>query len=239
MDFHVSVTANFRVVEPKLKIIAEGPTSVLDGDQAIFSITVQNPGSGRTTNVRVKAFLPEELQAIIKSTVYNLGSPNPGESRSVRVLAKVMKLGNHKVTFVAIADCGLTAKDKHVTRVEGIAAILLEVVDVDDPVKVGAETYYEILITNQGTEFAKNVTISATVPDGIAILGSKGPSDGKITGQTITFKTLPKLAPRADAIYPIKVRTSKPGDLRIEVEASADSLKMPVKELESTKVYQD
>lgn len=354
VDFHVEATSAFRVVEPKLKITADGPESVLVGNQAIFNVTVSNPGSGKTTNVEMKAFLPKGLQAVAKSTVYDLSTLNPGESRSVRVLAKVMALGNHKVTFVTIADgnlrdevsrevrgldahlavnvkgpnfrylarpanytvtvkntgtapahnvtlsCrvprafaylaggrngrfdastktinwfvgtlevgkefsadfklravnrgdfpilaqavgdrGLIANDKHITRVEGIAAILLEVVDVDDPVEVGAETYYEILVTNQGTEFAKNVVVTASVPDGITLLGSKGPSNGRIVGRKITFAALPKLAPRADAIYRIKVRTDKAGDLRIEAQATADSLKAPVKELESTKVYQD
>eukprot|EP00913_Durusdinium_trenchii_P013345 g12526.t1 len=354
VDFHVEATSNFRVVQPKLKITADGPESVLVGNTAIFNVTVSNPGSGKTTNVEMKAFLPKGLQAVAKSTVYDLSTLNPGESRTVRVLTKVLALGKHKITFVSIADgllrdevsrevrgldahlavdvkgpkfrylarpadytvtvkntgtaaahnvtlsCrvprafaylaggrngrfdastktinwfvgtlevgkefsadfklqavnrgdfpilaqavgdrGLVANDKHVTRVEGIAAILLEVVDVDDPIEVGAETYYEILVTNQGTEFAKNVVVSAVVPDGITLLGSKGPSQGRIKGRTITFDSIPKLAPRADAIYRIKVRTSKAGDLRIEAQAKADSLKAPVKELESTKVYQD
>ncbi|MCH8829705.1 MAG: DUF11 domain-containing protein [Planctomycetes bacterium] len=354
VDFHVTATAKFRVVEPMLKITAEGPDHVLVGNQAVFAVTIENPGSGKTTNVRMKAFLPKGLQAIAQGDVYDLGTLNPGESRSVRILAKVLKSGDHKITFVTVADhnlrdeasqdvqgraaqlavtlagpkfrylarpakykvrikntgtapahnvslsCrvprafaylsggkngrydassktinwfvgtlaagkefstefglravnrgnfpilahaaadrGLTGDDKHVTRVEGIAAILLEVVDVDDPVEVGAETFYEILVTNQGTAFARNVAIKATVPTGMQILGSTGPSVGKIDGQTITFAVLPKLAPRADAIYRIKVRTTQAGDLRIEATVMADSLESPVKELESTKVYKD
>ena len=354
VDYHVVANAKFRVVEPKLKITAKGPENVLVGNEAIFSVTIENPGSGKTTNVRMKAFLPKGFRPVAKGTVYGLGTLNPGESRSVRILAKVLKAGNHKITFVTVADralrdevsrdiqaqaaelsvalagpkfrylarpakykvrikntgtapahnvslsCrvprvfaylfggrngrydassktinwfvgtlgvgkefstdfglravsrgsfpilanvaadrGLTGQDKHVTRVEGIAAILLEVVDVDDPVEIGAETFYEILVTNQGTEFATNVAITATVPPGMQILGSKGPSAGKINGETITFAALPKLAPRADAIYRIKVRASKAGDLRIAVNAMSDSLKAPVKELESTQVYKD
>jgi uncharacterized repeat protein (TIGR01451 family) len=315
---------------------------------------VRNPGSGKTENIKLKALFPKELQAVTRGTVYDLGTLNPGESRSVQVPAKVTRLGNHKVNFVAIADhnlrdevstefqglnahldiavtgpnfrylarpaqykvsvkntgnasaqnvsvsCrvprafaylsggrngrfdastktvnwsvgtlevgqefttkfllravnpgnfpilaeaiadrGLTSEAKHVTRVEGIAAILLEVVDVDDPVEVGAETYYEVLVTNQGTDFARNVAITATVPRGMQILGSRGPSKGKVNGRIITFTPLPKLAPRADAIYRIKVRTNKPGDLRIEVQVTTDLLKVPVMELESTMVYQD
>ena len=62
---------------------------------------------------------------------------------------------------------------------------------------------------------------------------------GSVDGHTIRFAVLPRLAPRADAIYRIKVRGNKPGDFRVEVEATAGSLKSPVTELESTKVYRD
>lgn len=354
VDFHVASTSSFKVVEPKLKIAAEGSEKVLVGNQAVFNVIVKNPGSGRTTGVRMKAFLPDALEAIAAGNEYDLGTLNPGEARSIRVLARVKSIGLHKVKFVAIADDnlrdevtkevtglqaklgvaitgpkfrylarpatykvrvvnngnatarnvnlhvrvprafaylsggdkgrfdastktvnwfvgtlgvgkqataefqlkavnrgnfpllaeatgdrGLKANDKHVTRVDGIAAILLEVVDVDDPVEVGAITYYEILVTNQGTEFARNIKIAAKVPDGVQILDSKGPSDGKIAGNTITFAPLAKLAPRADAIYRVKVRMMKAGDLRVEATAMADSLEAPVKELESTKVYSD
>lgn len=354
VDFHLASASIFKVVEPKLKLTAEGPKKVLVGNQAVFNTTITNPGSGKATRVRMKAFLPKGLEATAKGTVYDLGILNAGETRTVRILAKVKEMGDHKASFVAIADgnlrdmanadvtgisprlevavdgpkfrylarpanykvsvkntgnatatnvmlsCrvpkafaylsggtagrfdassktinwfvgtlevgkevtaefklkavnrgnfpilaqatadrGLTADDKHTTRVDGIAAILLEVVDVDDPVEVGAITYYEILVTNQGTEFAKNIRITADVPEGIKLLGATGPSKGVIKGQTITFDALPKLAPRADAIYRIKVRMQKAGDLRIEAKATSASLRAPVTELESTKVYRD
>lgn len=354
VDFHVASTASFRVVQPKLKIAVDGSKQVLVGNQAIFNTTITNPGSGKTTNIRMKAYLPKGLEAVAKGTIYEIGTLNPGESRTVRVLAKVNEIGEHKVRFVTIADgllrdevethvtglearldvaisgptfrymarpakfkvvvkntgnapahnvslnCrvprafayltgtqngrfdastktinwyvgtlevgkqmtaefnlkavdrgkfpilaqanadrGITASDNHDIRVDGIAAILLEVVDVDDPIEVGAVTYYEILVTNQGTEFAKNIRITAKMPEGITLLGAKGPSKGVINGRTITFEPLEKLAPRADAIYRIKVRTDKVGDLRIEAQAMSDALTAPVKELESTRVYQD
>jgi len=106
-------------------------------------------------------------------------------------------------------------------------------------VEVGTETGYEILVTNQGTDFAKNVQINLDVPDGMEITGVKGPTKGTIKGRKVTFGTLPKLAPRADAIYRVKIKGSKPGDFRIAVQARSDTLESTVTEQESTKVYQD
>lgn len=354
VNFSTVSAANFRVVEPKLELIAEGPKKVIVGNQAVFTITVRNPGSGKTRNTIVKAELPEGLLRIAKTSTYELGVLNPGESRSIQILAKVTELGQHVCKFTAttegglrdqqsklvlalgakleltvegpnfryvtrpadftvriknsgttaahnvhlrcsvpkafaylaaadggrfdntsktinwyvgridegkefvgrfrlralnsgkypifaqaVAERGLTAESQHLTRVEGIAAILLEVVDVYDPIEVGADTFYEILVTNQGTAFATGVQIIAKIPDGMTIIGAKGPTRGSVDGQTIRFAVLPRLAPRADAIYRIKVRGNKPGDFRIEVQATAGSLNSPVTELESTKVYQD
>ena len=68
VDFHVEATSTFKVVEPKLTIEAEGPSSVLVGNQAVFNLKIKNPGSGKTTNIRMKAFLPGGLIAIAAGT---------------------------------------------------------------------------------------------------------------------------------------------------------------------------
>ena len=348
-----SATA-LRVVEPMLKIKADAPEKAIIGSQVVFNVTVSNPGTGKATNATLEALLPDGLTRKAKSPTYGLGTLNPGESRSIRIVATMSELGNHFCQFVATADNGLhdetsknvlglgarldlqldgptfryvtrpatytlkvrnagtaaaesvsvrvavpkpfaflqadklgtfdaasksinwllgglevgqetevtfklralapgefpilanadadrglRAEAQHMTRVEGIAAILLEVVDVDDPVEVGNETMYEVLVTNQGTEFATNVSIHAIVPEGIEIIGGQGPSEGTIQDGTISFAPLAKLAPRADAIYRVKIRGHASGDFRIEVQAMADTLESPVTELESTKIYQD
>ncbi len=354
VTFSTSSSTKFRVVEPQLKLTADGPESVILGNQAVFNVVVENPGSAPATNTILNVTLSEGLVPVAKSTTYEIGSLNPGESRSIRVLANMVKLGDHSCKFAATADqnlhasheqnvrglgailevkidgpklryvsrpttfvisaenpgtapatnvrvrcavpqsfgfmsakaggkfdaasktvnwfineipaggkfeveCELRALDrgdfpvmalaygdrglrslvKHEISVEGIAAILLEVVDIDDPVEVGTETGYEILITNQGTDFAKNIQIKLDVPEGMEITGVKGPSEGKIQGRTAYFAPLVKLAPRADAIYRVKVKGLQAGDFRVSVQAQSETLKSPVTEQESTKVYQD
>ena len=58
-------------------------------------------------------------------------------------------------------------------------------------------------------------------------------------GKEIIFEPLPKLAPRADAIYRVNVRGIAPGDLRFRARIKADGLTVPVLKEESTKVYGD
>ena len=354
VTFSTSSSTKFRVVEPQLKIVAEGPESVILGNQAIFNVVVENPGSAPATNTILTITMPEGLIPVAKSSTYEIGTLNPGETRSIRVLANMVKLGDFVCQFNAHADqnleasqeqtvrglgailetkidgpkfryvsrpadftiiaenngtaaatnvhvrcavpqsfgflsataggkfdaasktvnwfvpeiaaggkfevqCELQALDrgefpvmalsyadrglrslvKHETTVEGIAAILLEVVDIDDPVEVGTETGYEILVTNQGTDFATGIKIKLDVPEGMEITGVKGPTEGTIEDRTVYFAPLAKLAPRADAIYRVKIKGLKSGDFRVSVQAQSETLTSPVVEQESTKVYQD
>ena len=131
------------------------------------------------------------------------------------------------------------ATTEQVLNVKGIAALVVEVVDVDDPVEVGTETFYEILVTNQGTDFAYNVEVFADIPEGIKLLDHKGPTSSLLEGNQLRFSGIPKLAPKADAIFRVMVRGDKAGDFRLKVQATSRTILDPVVEIERTKVYQD
>src|SRR5438270_14008690 len=94
------------------------------------------------------------------------------------------------------------------TRVEGLSALLMELVDLDDPVEVGADTAYEIRVTNTGTKTETNLQLICTVPEKMEFRGAKGAADCRfrVQDKEIVFEALPKLAPRADAIYRVNVR---------------------------------
>ncbi len=354
ITYSTSTSTTINVVQPKLEIAAEGPESSIVGDNLFFHVVVTNPGTGPTQNTSLKVFFPEGIDRVAESADYDIGSLNPGESRSIRVAGNMAQLGQHECQFVATSDYGLrdeastrvvglgakldldiagpslrylnrpakytlrvanngtAAASKvyirsaiprpfafvqadnsgsfdsvnknitwfvdrlepkqevefnfqllattagsipihaevdadrglhddadHITDVKGIAAILVEVVDVIDPVEVGVETFYEIIVTNQGSAFANDVVVTAEIPEEMEVIGSQGPSKATLHGRKLHFEKLDKLAPRADAIYRVKVRGIKAKDVRIRVEVDAESLDSPVLELESTKVYED
>ena len=106
---------------------------------------------------------------------------------------------------------------------------------------MGAETSYEIRVTNTGTKTETNLQLTCTVPDKMEFRGARGPAgcQFKQEGRDIIFEPLPRLAPRADAIYRVKVRGLAAGDLRFQARMRADDLTVPVLKEESTKVYGD
>src|SRR5439155_9229173 len=149
-----------------------------------------------------------------------------------------VNIGEHKHQAVVTAARGLKAESEALTRVEGLSALLMELVDLDDPLEVGASTSYEIRVTNTGTKTETNLQLICEVPEKMEFLGAKGAGGMafKAQGREITFEPLPKLAPRADAIYRVNVKGTAPGDLRFRARIKADGLTEPVLKEESTKV---
>ena len=107
INFSLPASARFRVVEPKLKLIAEAMETVIVGDQVVFTLTVQNSGTGKASNVSVVAKLENGLNLVDKSPIFRLGVLNPGESRSIQIHAKAADLGKFASEFIATADHGL------------------------------------------------------------------------------------------------------------------------------------
>jgi hypothetical protein len=61
----------------------------------------------------------------------------------------------------------------------------------------------------------------------------------EIAGREVIFEAIPRLAPRADAGFTVRVRGDRPGDMRFTVELHCDQLDTSLKKEESTRVYAD
>jgi hypothetical protein len=61
--------------------------------------------------------------------------------------------------------------------------------------------------------------------------------DGTISGQTVTFPAVPRLAPKEAVSYKIVAKGVKAGDGRTRFELTSDMLTAPVTAEESTHVY--
>lgn len=236
------------VGEPKMSLTKTGPARRYVNLPATYQITVANTGTAPLHNVFVSDFVPE--QSVFVSATrggqmsgnqlqWRMGTIEPGASRSVDVVLRARAAGRICNRATAAADRNLTAQAEFCTEFEGVSALLLEVVDIDDPVEVGAETRYVILVRNQGTKPVGNVVIDVQVPTQFAIARVTGPADHRKDGQRVTFQPL-TLAPLQDARFAIYVKALVPGDTRFKVDLTADVLTSgPVHEEESTTIYQD
>ena len=245
-----TINRQIRALGAELDLSMSGPSFRYVTRPATYSIRLTNHGTAAAQNVRLRCNIPTtfnfskanhggRFDAAANTIIWQLGQVNPGDEILVQCTLRAMDQGDFTVLTQVNAERGLQATTEQVLNVKGIAALVVEVVDVDDPVEVGTETFYEILVTNQGTDFAYDVEVFADIPEGIKLIDQKGPTNGQLEGNQLRFSGIPKLAPKADAIFRVMVRGDKAGDFRLKVQATSRTILDPVVEIERTKVYQD
>ena len=120
----------------------------------------------------------------------------------------------------------------------GISALSMEVIDVEDPVRVGSHATYIIRVENQGSATATNISIGCMLEDYVRYVSSAGATASSQQGQTLRFFPLASLAPKTTAAWRVVVEAVRPGDARFKATMHADQLTRPVEETESTHLYE-
>jgi uncharacterized repeat protein (TIGR01451 family) len=102
---------------------------------------------------------------------------------------------------------------------------------------VGSELTYTIKVLNQGSAVGTNIAINCTLPPEEEYVSSTGPTKAKVVGKSVNFAPIPSLAPKAEAVFKLKVKALAAGDVRFKVEMNSDQITRPVMETESTNLY--
>ena len=110
-----------------------------------------------------------------------------------------------------------------------------------NPVAAGKELTYRIVVTNKGTVPYRQVSVTATVPEGMVPdpLGTVGPAGAKfaIEGQTVRFDPLAD-APAGDSFtYSVRVLAKQPGRYSFRAELSSPALSQPLVQEAGTEVF--
>lgn len=212
-----------------------------------YDITVANVGDGVARNTIVEDIIPDGVTRvsisaggkIIGSTVtWNLGDLAPNSAKRVSVTYTPMKIGEYTNTANSNAYCADAKSASITTSVVGIPAVLLEVIDIEDPVEIGNTTTYVVTATNQGSMPGTDIVITGTWEDTQQYASSSGATAGSVIGNTVTFAPLRSLAPKAKATWRIVVRALEPGDVRFKVSMKTGEFERPVEETESTNLYE-
>lgn len=237
---------------PKLSLSIEGPRSQYLNLTTRYFLTVANKGSAPATNLLVDLALADKTVFLKASdegkylegkVAWLLGALAPGASRTVVVEFKSQQTGEICQKATALADRGIKAQAEFCTLFGGVSALLLEMVDTEDPIAVGGGTSYPILVRNTGTAPVTNLQIRAIIPEALQLTRAKGPGREPTLGEPqpgakVLVFDLPNLAPGAQADYTIFVQGARPADARFRIEMRADQLESgPVIEEESTRIY--
>ena len=238
----VQADACTTIVKPGLKLTKTGETDKFINKQAAYKIVAQNIGDTELTGVVVTDNAPAGTRIVsapgssVSGNVatWNVGSLKPGETKSFDVVLTSPTAGRTCNVATINTAQGLRESSEACTLWRGISAVLLEVVDDPDPLQVGEQTVYTIVITNQGNADLTNINTVAQFQREVTPVSSQG---GTVDGKTVRFPTVPKLGAKQKVTYTITGKAAEIGDHRLVVTLTEDQLLSPVKEEESTRVY--
>lgn len=238
------------VIAPKLQLAIAGPKIRYIGRNTTYTLNLTNDGTAPSNNVRTKYQIPAGFRfakadkggkhdATSNSIHWFVGRVNPGEGAEFKVQLTPYKLGDYSHQAGAVSESGHSCSAMTPTRVEGIASLVLEIVDRDDPLEIGAATVYQIRVSNEGSKAAQNVGLSCELPTGIRMVSAKGASDHSTANGMLVFNPLRILPPGKTAIYEVEVRSTQAGSQRFRARIASDSLQQPLVSDELTQVYAD
>jgi uncharacterized repeat protein (TIGR01451 family) len=238
------------VITPQITVESKGPAMRYLDRKATYKITVTNPGDAAAANVQVQDVLPGGFKYVsadsggrydqaTRTVSWFVGEIGAGQSREMSVDVQAANPGDfvHEVSVQAAR--GLKASHRQPVKIEGLSAIHLSVVDLQDPVEIGGETIYEVRITNTGTKTETDIKLICEVPDKMQFKGATGPTGYTPIGNVIDFAPLPQLGPRSDAVYRITVKATTAGIANFKSRITSAILVEPVHKEEATRIYSD
>lgn len=238
-------SASTTVRQPALQVTKTSPGLRYLGRPATFDITVSNRGDAPANNTVLVDPLPAGLDFVSAEGAgrfgngrveWDLGTIGPGQNKMVRVTVMPRQRGRYENVAVARAFC-TEAQAAAPLEVRGVPAILLEVIDLVDPIEIGQNVTYVIEVTNQGTAEDSNIIVQCTLPPEQQFVGAEGASRGSLAGQVVTFEPLANLPPKAKATYKVITKGNAAGDVRFRTLIRSDQTQSPVEETESTHIY--
>lgn len=213
-----------------------------------YTITVTNPGDLVLRDVIVDDVSPAGTTIVAapgaeiccNRAVWCVGELCPGEVKTFTLTVRSQVAGNltNQVSVKSQSDCGpCTMCAEATTQWRGIAATHMCMVDTVDPICIGDTTIYRICVTNRGTADDTNVVLSVKFTSQLQPQSANGPTSGTVSGDTVTFAPVERMAPKQSVEFCIAVKGVSVGDARAEATLSSDMLSTPVTDSESTHVY--
>ena len=205
------------MLAPSLKLAVEGPSLRYVGRDARYSVLVTNDGQAVSNNVRASYKVPTgfkfqsasnggQLDAATGIVNWFICSVGSKQTVALELRLKPIEPGNFEHLAKVTSELGGSADAMTATKIEGTASLVLEVVDLDDPVEIGRETAYEVIVSNEGSKEAQNVGLSVELPSHVELINVKGPSQHIAESGLVVFRSLPALAPGKTAVFQIFIK---------------------------------
>jgi len=245
----VSAQACTKIQQQSASASLTCPNEAYIGKRINSVVSVKNTGDIALTNVTITATWDADLRVAKAEgnpslqgsrAVWKISSLKPGSTARYAMTNISLKPGRRCINITMTCSEGVTEKASCCTEWKGLPALLIEVIDTNDPLLVGDETDYVIEVTNQGSAPDYQIKIDAKFPAEISPLSASGDTRGTVGSKNVSFAAYPVLNPQQKIRWKIRAKGVKLGDSRLKVEMNSKLLKKrkgAVTEEESTQVY--
>lgn len=244
-----AATVELTAREADLDVEVRGAAEEYVGLPVEYELVVSNTGNAPARQTVVEAQIPKGAKFIdashdgsVQSSAvqWQLGTLPAGQSQTLSVRLEGEQKGYLRSVVTARSKCSTDAEAATAiarTRLEGIASMVVEVVDTRDPIRVGNEEVYEIRVHNQGSAPETDILVACELPPGQRFVSASGATNVHSTSDQIVFRPVARLAADETATWEVKVEGEEPGDMRFRVTVESDQHGRPVRETEATRVF--
>lgn len=190
------------------------------------------------SGAKLDTMTPEACSTDGAELIWKFENLAPGEKHTACATFTMSEPGQALFKSAAVGKRATNAATQCESRVFGIPAVLLEVIDLADPVLIGNDVTYVIRVLNQGTLPLSHLKVVARMEDSQHYLGGTGASEVAAgDGGLILPAEIALLKPKEEVEWRIVVKADKAGDVRFNVALEADQFSRPIMETEATFQY--
>ena len=238
-----------KVIKPPLTLAKKvTATAISIGKTTTFEITVSNTSESPFTKLVILDRLPPGLK--YKEATEN-GNPDrtgnirwqfdslqPGEAKTVKLTVTGIKAGGQTNKVNVSTAEGITAQADAIITVVAKPSLRMTMVDSEDPISIGGEVTYTIVVENKGLGPATKVHVMNNVPQEMNII-QVNHSAGTYSqrGNAISFD-IGDLQPSAKVTLTIKVKALEAGDVVNSAELTLHEFERPTIAEEPTTIME-
>jgi uncharacterized repeat protein (TIGR01451 family) len=241
-----AATHEVQIRAPALELQIQGPQRRYVGRLVDYALQVRNTGDLPAEALEAIVYLPAQAEfhraernghwdPSLRTIKWTLEKLPPHASTEVRMTVRWNQEGEHLVRAAALDhQTGTVCKIDYPVQAEGYASLIVQAVDLEDPVAVGEPITYEIYVLNRGTKPASNTHLTVELSEDLHLVEVQGPVEHELKGQTIHFRPVVELEPRRIYTFRLKGTALHPGVPTIRATATSDSVPTSVRAEQGT-----
>jgi len=220
-----------------LDIKVVGPQRRTLGSRAEFLVRLTNRGPRPIHELDVTVNYSDalELVAVTKNAhadaggqVWRLARLAAGESVTFQLEYVCQRISEAcHVTASAAAEGFGNARHEVTLQVAPVSGNLdLQVLDVQDPVRVGQECSYRAVVRDLGLQPLRHIEVRVKLPTASRVLAIAVRRDGeplrvpyRLSGREVSFESIPLLRAESELTFHIRVHVLRPGDVAFQATA--------------------